>query len=645
MSWFSRLARGPRRPAASPRLRCESLEERLAFSAVTLTAQEQLLLELVNRARANPVAEVARAGLSDLNQGLTAGTISATPKQPLAPSQALVNAAGLHSQDMLDRDYFSHFSPEGRSPSDRAITAGYPVGVGENIAWGGSTFTLDQVAEVRDRHTALFRSPGHRTNILSDSYRELGTGVRFGKYTSGGVTFNASMVTEKFGNRGANAFITGVAYSDAVVADSFYTIGEGAGDITIVARNDASGTTYSTTSGPSGGYALAVPDGTYTVTATGSSIQGAVNVAGVVVNAKNTKVDLVTTQGTPIAPIPPVTTNGRGIVGRNGGSWWQAESTGSGLVSQIWGLWPTDATWSDSIVGDVDGDGRDDVLARNHTGQWWVARSNGDEFVNELWTTWSTRVSWNDVQLGDFNGDGRQDLIGRASDGSWWVGRSSGTNFVNEFWGSWSRTVNWSNVSVGDFNGDGRDDMAGRANNAAWWVAKSNGSGFSHERWGAWSATVNWTDVQVGDFNGDGKDDLLGRAGRTWWVGESNGALFTSKAFASWSDRITWSDIRVGDFDGNGTDDIAGRTSGQWWISRAVNNQVLTESWGAWNSTTSWSDVLLLDVNADGLMDLVGRDGSSWYVGRSTGSRFVTSLWGNWPTAQGWTNVRAGNFG
>ena len=41
------------------------------------TAYEQYFLELVNRARANPGGEAARLGI-DLNQGLAAGTISAT---------------------------------------------------------------------------------------------------------------------------------------------------------------------------------------------------------------------------------------------------------------------------------------------------------------------------------------------------------------------------------------------------------------------------------------------------------------------------------------------------------------------------------------------------------------------------------------
>src|SRR5918997_526202 len=52
------------------------------------TAYEQYFLELVNRARANPGAEASRLGI-DLNQGLSAGTLSNTAKQPLAMNPLL----------------------------------------------------------------------------------------------------------------------------------------------------------------------------------------------------------------------------------------------------------------------------------------------------------------------------------------------------------------------------------------------------------------------------------------------------------------------------------------------------------------------------------------------------------------------------
>lgn len=111
------------------RLQFECLEARQMLSGATpdVSAYEQLLIELVNRARANPTAEAARFGIG-LNDGIGSNTISSDSKQPLAPQQALVTTAQLYSDDMFQRDYFSHQSPEGSWPWDRTAAQGYPSG-------------------------------------------------------------------------------------------------------------------------------------------------------------------------------------------------------------------------------------------------------------------------------------------------------------------------------------------------------------------------------------------------------------------------------------------------------------------------------------------------------------------------------------
>jgi hypothetical protein len=75
----------------------DMLETRVLLTAVNLADEEQLILELINRARANPEAEASRLGIS-LNASLPAGTITAAPKQPLAPNQQLQNASVGHSR-------------------------------------------------------------------------------------------------------------------------------------------------------------------------------------------------------------------------------------------------------------------------------------------------------------------------------------------------------------------------------------------------------------------------------------------------------------------------------------------------------------------------------------------------------------------
>ena len=57
------------------------------------SAYEQYMLELINRARSNPNAEAGLYSLTDLNQGLSPGTITSDPKQPLAFNLFLIDSA------------------------------------------------------------------------------------------------------------------------------------------------------------------------------------------------------------------------------------------------------------------------------------------------------------------------------------------------------------------------------------------------------------------------------------------------------------------------------------------------------------------------------------------------------------------------
>lgn len=279
----------------------QSLEPRcLLTTAFSLTDNEQLLLELINRARSNPGAEAALFGIG-LNADLGPGQISDTPKQPLAPVQLLNNATAGHAADMLAKDYFSHQSQgSGKSASDRAADQGYVGAVGENLSWGGSTTSIDRIQHVYDRHQALFKSAGHRRNMLRDYWRESGVSLQYGQFTSGGFVYNASMAVENFGDRNGAPYITGVVYADTTDND-FYDIGEAVRSGTISATHLATGQKVSTTLSPSGGYALQVSAGEWSVEAV--YVYGGLSVRAVrfaQVSTSNVKLDFERfTTGTP----------------------------------------------------------------------------------------------------------------------------------------------------------------------------------------------------------------------------------------------------------------------------------------------------------------------------------------------------------
>ena len=264
------------------RARLECLESRQMLS-VAMSGYEQLLLYLTNRARSDPAAEAARLGI-DLNEGLNPGTISTAAKPPLAPHEALITAAGDHAQDMLDNDFFDHVNLQGQTPPDRAVEAGYPTSiVGENIAWGGTTGTLDTSSAVYQRHDSLFRSPDHRQNMLLAGYREAGMGVRFGTYE----IYNAVMVAESFGVRSVGPVLTGVVYRD-LNGNRDYDLGEGISGVTITVG------AWSTTTNAAGGWDLLMPgSGSYTVTANGGGVAA---LATVDVVQSNLEVDFLVGQ-------------------------------------------------------------------------------------------------------------------------------------------------------------------------------------------------------------------------------------------------------------------------------------------------------------------------------------------------------------
>jgi len=254
-----------------------------------VSAIEQLMLELVNRARLDPLGEMNRQGLASLNKDLAAGTITATPKQALAANPDLVEAAGGHSQWMIDTDVFSHTGAGGSSAGARMGTAGYAfTGTwtwGENIAWKGSTGGIDSTQYIVDEHGGLFLSAGHRANILKDGFREIGIGGLTGDF--GG--YNALVVTQNYALSGSKVFVTGAAYDDRD-HNAFYSVGEARAGVAVAVSIGSATSTTSTAA--AGGYEVGVGSGTATVTFSGGGLAVPL---GVVVStaAGNAKVDLV----------------------------------------------------------------------------------------------------------------------------------------------------------------------------------------------------------------------------------------------------------------------------------------------------------------------------------------------------------------
>lgn len=289
----------------------ESVEPRVLLS-FSPTAQEQYMLELLNHLRTNPRADLdlmtsslgaqARSSDPDIDSALqffhVSGTalaqqwaaLAAVP--PLAWNEDLYNSAAGHSQVMIDTDSQTHQAPGEPDLGQRATNAGYNYStLGENVyafaesvLHGHAGFAIDWGNDANGIQTP----PGHRDNMMSASFREVG--IRILSESNGSTQVGPLVITQDFGNRFSlgNPFLLGAVYSDSD-GNGLYGVGEGLGNVTVTVVGAAG--TFIATSMDAGGYQLQVPSGVYDVTFSGGGFGDAVTYRNVAVSGQNLKVD------------------------------------------------------------------------------------------------------------------------------------------------------------------------------------------------------------------------------------------------------------------------------------------------------------------------------------------------------------------
>ncbi|MFD0150136.1 FG-GAP repeat domain-containing protein [Streptomyces sp. NPDC055721] len=141
------------------------------------------------------------------------------------------------------------------------------------------------------------------------------------------------------------------------------------------------------------------------------------------------------------------------------------------------------------------------------------------------------------VGPGDLSGDGKADLLARDTNGVLYLyrGNGAGTGFasrirVGDGWSAYNRIL-----GAGDYTGDGRADLLARDRSGTLWLHKGTGSAtkpFATRTslgggWGTYSKLV-----APGDLSGDGRADLLGvnAAGDLYrYLGTGTGSAITPR--------------------------------------------------------------------------------------------------------------------
>ncbi|MEI2806662.1 MAG: calcium-binding protein [Albidovulum sp.] len=521
---------------------------------MTLSAEEQYMLELINRARLDPDAEAQRQGI-DLNDGLAAGTISSTAKGVLAPNVDLEFAAETHTSWMLANDTYGHVGENDWVGRERVLHSGYS---NQTYYWGENVTAIDMATASSQTEAVdqLFSSlmlnvtdPNDRVAVLfysaSDNQepREIGLGLEFqsftistlsekpplyGKLSLGGLSldqaFNAALLTINYGKENvyadpADVFLTGVAYSDAD-HDGFYSIGEGLAGVGFAIGANATATAAA------GGYALKLAPGAgvgVTVTAAG----GAVSEVLADLSAGNVKLDLV--DGTllrssgnltlvsgvaaaELLGIADLTLAGNALANRLTGNRGDNVLTGLDGSDLLSGGIGNDTLYGGNNYDTVDGgdgddqawggNGRDLIILGNGNDIFW---DNGQNDANGHDTVWGG--AGNDT----VNGGGGNELIyGEAGADSLLGGIGNDTLYAGD---------NYDTVRGGDgddqaWGGNGRDLIfLGTGNDIFWDNAQADANGHDTVYGGAGNDTVNGGGGNELIYGEAGSDSLLGGIG------------------------------------------------------------------------------------------------------------------------------------
>ena len=158
----------------------------LALFSALLVAVKIFTISLVSFGPVLPVFSSAITGENIIS--LTNESRKSFNLPALVSNQLLAKAAQAKANDMLAKGYFAHNSPDGKTPWDFIVSAGYSyLSAGENLAVN--------FVEAESVEAAWMNSPGHKANILNTKFVEIGVAAERGIWDGR----NVWMAVQEFG--------------------------------------------------------------------------------------------------------------------------------------------------------------------------------------------------------------------------------------------------------------------------------------------------------------------------------------------------------------------------------------------------------------------------------------------------------------
>ncbi|WP_405489425.1 FG-GAP-like repeat-containing protein [Streptomyces sp. NBC_00096] len=187
--------------------------------------------------------------------------------------------------------------------------------------------------------------------------------------------------------------------------------------------------------------------------------------------------------------------------------------------------------WTDAYTTDLNNDGYTDIVGRTKQGELYLYLGTGKTGTNTVASPVLIGNGWNTydtLAFGDVNGDGRTDLVGRDSGGDLWAYPHKGGTGIQTldsrvFLGNGWWPGSWTNVRLADINGDYKTDLIGRTDKGDLYTfANTTTTGGaitfnSPSLYGTGWWNGSWNPF-VTDLNSDGSPEQVGVT--------SNGELF-----------------------------------------------------------------------------------------------------------------------
>lgn len=407
------------------------------------SAEQQLILEFINRARSNPNGEFEELipdgeGLTpeielalsyfDVDLSVLADQLDAYDAvAPLAFNTYLATSATTHNDLMIEYEQQSHNLPGEPSLDERIVEGGY-----ENaLSYGESVYayTYDPTHSFAGFYIDWGNSPtgiqepaGHRDAILNESFTEVG--IAWAAQTDSSSSLGPYVTTHHYGNQlDYQEQVLGVVFDDAD-GDDFYDIGEGLGGVDIIIFGENG--TFVTASWESGGYQLVVPDGVYTVIFDGTGLGGVLS-AAFTMDGENLKIDAVsssaaqvgvTLQGFEGSDEMIGTSFGDTLYGGSGGDYMSAND-GDDVISGDDGK---DKIYGNKGNDELSGDSGKDKIFGGNGGDTVSGGKNGDKLYGNAGSDDLSGGSGKDKMYGGSGddilsgGSGKDKLFGGSGD-------------------------------------------------------------------------------------------------------------------------------------------------------------------------------------------------------------------------------------